>query len=70
VPEFLQYLAANGIGLSAYTLQPGYMIQSFGNLAGPTTMNGATWSCQSSSEPAPGQGAGAQVLAWFRQQNG
>ena len=70
VPEFLQYLAANGIGLSAYTLQPGYMIQSFSNLAGPTTMSGATWSCQSSSEPDPGQGAGAQVLAWFRQQNG
>jgi hypothetical protein len=70
VPQFLQYLAANGIGLSAYTLQPGYMIQSYGNLAGPTTMDGATWSCQSSSEPDPGQGAGAQVLAWFRQQNG
>jgi hypothetical protein len=70
VPEFLEYLAANGIGLSAYTLQPGYMIQSFSNLAGPTTMNEATWSCQSSSEPDPGQGAGAQVLAWFRQQNG
>jgi hypothetical protein len=70
VPEFLEYLAANGIGLSAYTLQPGYMIQSFSNLAGPTTMNEATWSCQSSSEPDPGQGAGSQVLAWFRQQNG
>jgi Cellulase (glycosyl hydrolase family 5) len=70
VPQFLQYLAANGIGLSAYTLQPGYMIQSYGNLADPTTMNAATWSCQSGSEPDPGQGAGAQVLAWFRQQNG
>jgi Cellulase (glycosyl hydrolase family 5) len=70
VPQFLEYLAANGIGLSAYTLQPGYMVQSFGNLAGPTTMSVATWSCQSSSEPVPGQGAGAQVLAWFRQQNG
>jgi hypothetical protein len=70
VPQFLEYLAANGIGLSAYTLQPGYMIQSVSNLAGPTTMNAATWNCQSSSEPVPGQGAGAQVLAWFRQQNG
>jgi cellulase (glycosyl hydrolase family 5) len=70
VPQFLQYLAAYGIGLNAYTLQPGYMIQSSSNLASPTTMNAATWSCQSSSEADPGQGAGAEVLAWFRQQNG
>jgi hypothetical protein len=70
VPEFLEYLAANGIGLNAYTLQPGYMIQSFTNLATPTTMNAATWSCQSNSEPDPGQGAGAEVLAFFQQQNG
>jgi Cellulase (glycosyl hydrolase family 5) len=70
VPQFLEYLAANGIGLSAYTLQPGYMIQSFSNLASPTTMNAATWSCQSNSEPDPGQGAGADVLAWFQQHNG
>ena len=70
VPEYLQYLAANGIGLNAYTLQPGFMIQSYNNLAGPTTMNAATWSCQSNSEPDPGQGAGAEVLAWFQQQNG
>jgi len=70
VPEFLQYLAANGIGLNAYTLEPGFMIQSYGNLAGPTTMDAKTWSCQSNSEPAPGQGAGAEVLAWLQQQNG
>ena len=70
VPEFLQYLAANGIGLNAYTLQPGFMIKSDSNLADPTTMNAATWSCQSNSEPDPGQGAGAEVLAWFQQQNG
>ena len=70
VPEFLQYLAAHGIGLNAYTLQPGFMIKSYGNLADPTTMNVTTWSCQSNSEPEPGQGAGAEVLAWFQQQNG
>jgi hypothetical protein len=70
VPEFLEYLAANGIGLNAYTLQPGFMIQSYTNLAGPTTIDAKTWSCQSNSEPAPGQGAGAEVLAWFQQQNG
>jgi len=70
VPEFLQYLAAYGIGLNAYALQPGFMIKSYGNLADPTTMNVKTWSCQSNSEPEPGQGAGAEVLAWFQQQNG
>jgi Cellulase (glycosyl hydrolase family 5) len=70
VPEFLQYLASSGIGLNAYTLQPGFMIKSYSNLAGPTTMNATTWSCQSNSEPDPGQGAGAEVLAWFQQQNG
>ena len=70
VPAFLKYLTLYGIGLNAYTLQPGFMIQSYSNLADPTTMNPATWSCQSDSEPKPGQGAGSEVLAWFRQQNG
>jgi hypothetical protein len=32
-------------------------------------MNAKTWSCQSSQETEPGQGAGSQVLAWFQQQN-
>jgi hypothetical protein len=70
VPEFLQYLALYGIGLNAYQLQPGFLIKSYSNMADPTTMNAKTWTCQSDSEPQPGQGAGSQVLAWFRQQNG
>ena len=70
VPEYLQYLAAHGIGLNAYQLQPGYLIKSYANLADPTTMNGRTWSCQSNREPQPGQGAGSLLLAWFEQQNG
>jgi hypothetical protein len=70
VPSYLQYLAALGVGLNAYQLQPGYLIKSYGNLAGPTTMNGRTWSCQSNREPQPGQGAGSLLLAWFEQQNG
>jgi Cellulase (glycosyl hydrolase family 5) len=70
VPEFLQYLAEYDIGLNAYQLQPGYLIRSYSNLALPTTMNAKTWTCRSSQEPQPGQGAGAAVLAWFRQQNG
>ena len=70
VPEFLQYLAGYGIGLNAYTLQPGFLIKSYSNLAAPTTINAKTWSCRSNSESAPGQGAGAEILAWFQQQNG
>jgi hypothetical protein len=70
VPEFLQYLAWYGIGLNAYQLQPGFLIKSYANLADPTTMNAKTWTCQSDSEPQPGQGAGSLVLAWFKQQNG
>jgi Cellulase (glycosyl hydrolase family 5) len=70
VPAFLNYLALYHIGLNAYTLQPGFMIQSYSNLAGPTTMSARTWTCQSNAERQPGQGAGSDVLAWFQQQNG
>jgi hypothetical protein len=70
VPEYLQYLAAHGIGLNAYQLQPGYLIKSYGDLADPTTINGNTWSCVSNLERQPGQGAGSLVKAWFEQQNG
>jgi len=70
VPEFLQYLAEYGIGLNAYSLQPGYLIRSYSNMALPTTINAKTWTFQSSQEPQPGQGAGSQVLKWFEQHNG
>ena len=70
VPAFLQYLTLYGIGLNAYTLQPGFLIRSYSNLADPTTINPTTWTCRSDSEPQPGQGAGSAVLAWFQQQNG
>ena len=69
VPQFLKWLAGNSIGLNAYQLQPGFLIRSYTNLALPTTMNAKTWSCQSSQEPEPGQGAGSEVMAWFQQQN-
>jgi hypothetical protein len=69
VPEFLQFLAARGIGLSAYQLQPGYLIKFGGNLADPTTINPQTWSCLSQAEPQPGPGAGSLLMAWFRQHN-
>jgi Cellulase (glycosyl hydrolase family 5) len=70
VPAFLRYLGSLGIGLNVYTLQPGYMINSSGNMADPTTINAATWSCQSDQERQPGEGAGSLVMAWFRQNNG
>jgi len=69
VPQFLQWLAGNSIGLNAYQLQPGFLIRSYSNMAGPTTMNAKTWSCQSSQETEPGQGAGSYVMAWFQAQN-
>jgi hypothetical protein len=69
VPQFLQWLAGNSIGLNAYQLQPGFLIRSYTNLALPTTMNAKTWSCQSSQETEPGQGAGSDLLAWFQAQN-
>jgi Cellulase (glycosyl hydrolase family 5) len=70
VPQFLHWLAGNSIGLNAYQLQPGFLIRSYSNMAGPTTMNAKTWSCQSSQETEPGQGAGSAVMAWFQAQNG
>jgi hypothetical protein len=70
VPQFLQWLAEYNIGLNAYQLQPGFLISSYSNLAQPTTMSVQTWSCQSSQEAVPGQGAGSEVMAWFQQQNG
>jgi hypothetical protein len=70
VPQYLAYLSSLGIGLNAYDLQPGYLIKSDTNLGGPTTINARTWSCQSNNEPQPGQGAGALVMAWFKQRNG
>ena len=70
VPAYLQYLSLLGIGLNVYTLQPGYMINSSGNMAEPTTINAATWSCQSDQERQPGQGAGSLVMAWFKHSNG
>ncbi len=69
VPEYFQYLAAHGIGLNAYQLQPGYLIKSYANMAGPTTITAQTWDCQADSESKPGQGAGSLLMAWYRQQN-
>jgi Cellulase (glycosyl hydrolase family 5) len=70
VPEYLAYLSSLHVGLNVYDLQPGLMVQSATNLGDPTTINAKTWSCQSGSEPVPGQGAGSLVMSWFKQHNG
>ncbi len=69
VPEYLAYLSSLGIGLNGYDLQPGFLIRSDANLGNPTTINARTWTCQSGSEQQPDQGAGALVMAWFKQHN-
>ena len=69
VPAYLKYLAAHGIGLNVYQLQPGYMIKSYRDMSVPSTISAVTWSCQANREPQPGQGAGSLVLAWYQQQN-
>ena len=69
VPAFLQYLYAHGIGLDAYQLQPGYLINSWLNLGDPTTINPRTWSCLQNGEPQPDQGAGRLIMNWFIKHN-
>ena len=69
VPSYLAYLSLLGIGLNVYQLEPGFLIQSYANLADPTTIKASTWSCQSDKERQPGQGAGSLVMNWFKQQN-
>jgi hypothetical protein len=69
VPEYLRYLARLDVGLNAYQLQPGYLIKSYSNLGGPTTINDRTWSCTSDAEAQPGQGVGYLLLTWFEQRN-
>jgi len=70
VPQYLQYLASLGIGISAYQLVPGWLIKSDKRLGSPTSMNPRTWSCEPDREPQPYQSAGALIMAYFEQHNG
>ena len=70
VPQYLQYLATLGIGISAYQLVPGWLIKSDKRLGSPTSMNPRTWSCEPDREPQPYQSAGALIMAYFEQYNG
>jgi hypothetical protein len=69
VPQYLNYLTKLGIGVSAYQLVPGWLINSDKHLDSPTSMNAATWSCQPDRETQPGQSAGSLILSYFQQQN-
>jgi hypothetical protein len=70
VPQFLQYLASLGIGMSAYQLVPGWLIKSDQHLDQPTSINPRTWSCRPDREPQPYQSAGALIKAYFQDHNG
>ena len=70
VPQYLDYLTSLGIGMSAYQLVPGWLIDSDKHLDSPTSINPKTWSCQPDRETQPGQSAGALIMSYFEQRNG
>jgi hypothetical protein len=70
VPQYLSYLAALGIGMSAYQLVPGWLIKSNQDLGDPTSINPRTWSCVPDDEAQPYQSAGKMIMSYFEQHNG
>jgi hypothetical protein len=75
VKVFLEdYLARYGIGLSAYTLSPGYLLRTEphgkADPLQPSTINPSVWTCKPSGGPYSGQeGAGYPVYQFFREGN-
>jgi hypothetical protein len=68
VPAFLRYLARRGIGLTGYQLRKGLLIRST-SLVDPThiyTSGRRKWRCAGGID----EGAGADLMTWFRRQNG
>lgn len=63
VPAYLGYLAGRGIGMVAFDLAQPRLIRS-PSLTDPTTIDG-DWACRTGLN----QGAGQQILSWFRQHN-
>lgn len=67
VPAFLRYLAGHGIGLTAFQLKKGLLIRTK-NLADPTRIDPSgrgKWRCVNGLD----EGAGADLMSWFRHQN-
>jgi hypothetical protein len=68
VPAFLRYLARRGIGLTGYQLKKGLLIRTT-KLTDPTRIYASgpgKWRCASRLD----EGAGADLLSWFRRRNG
>lgn len=68
VPNYLNYLQSHGIGMTGYQLAKGLLIQS-GNLDDPThiyTSGTNKWRCANGLD----EGAGNQILNWYKRQNG
>ncbi|HYK29809.1 MAG TPA: cellulase family glycosylhydrolase [Streptosporangiaceae bacterium] len=67
VPAFLRYLARRGIGLIAYQLKKGLLIRTT-NLSDPTHIYASgrgKWRCANGLD----EGAGADLMSWFRRHN-
>jgi endoglucanase len=63
VPRLLQYLAQHHMGLMAWTLIPGVLVES-ANLADPTRIK-SNWACKNGLD----EGAGHQIMQFFRKYN-
>lgn len=63
VPRWLRFLAAHGMGMTAWSLSPGVMLRSR-SLNDPTRI-GRGWGCRDGID----QGAGHQEMAWFELHN-
>jgi hypothetical protein len=68
VPAFLRYLTRRGVGLIAYQLKKGLLIRTT-NLSDPTHIYASgrgKWRCRNGLD----EGAGADLMSWFRRHNG
>jgi hypothetical protein len=64
VPQFLTYLQNHGIGMTAWELAPGVLIES-GSYSDPTHIK-TDWNCTDGLD----EGAGHQIMSWYERQNG
>jgi hypothetical protein len=64
-PAFLSYLQARGIGMTAYELAKGLLIET-NNLADPTKIR-SNWSC--AAKKLLDEGAGSMIMNWYKRRN-
>ncbi len=65
VPTFVKYLSNHGIGMTAWKLVPGVLLES-SSFTDPTHIQTRTWNCNASGR---NQGAGNQILHFFQSHN-